>query len=394
MARATTKTRVTKKQVSAHRTKTQRDLSPKWDGHETWSADQFNLHFKKSMEYYRLEYSGKDLKHKVINWMSDTGYSKDTIAKFKKTKDNRVNITVGALASNLLRGMPSVRPDFNDGKDSSAWLSQRIEEIIQQGKDDVEESVTDSGVITSTLTIQDRVREASLNMTHELEDAIESFASDPESFDPKSFKIINLLRGKDAKAVHARIIRDHYRKQHDEYLELSDGKCEQLKEAYSHLTKPQIRKITVFYQEILSACEMMMQEAKVNRKPRLKKAKPAEKVVAKLKYLKQDDQLKLVSIVPTQIVGAKELWVFNVKTRKIGKYVADDYKELSIKGSSIIGHNETKSIQKTLRKPETQLKDFKAAGKVALRTFLEDIKAVDIKLNGRINEDTILLKVQ
>ena len=28
-----------------------------------------------------------------------------------------------------------------------------------------------------------------------------------------------------------------------------------------------------------------------------------------------------------------------------------------------------------------------------LRKFLEDINAVDIKLNGRINEDTILLKV-
>jgi len=31
---------------------------------------------------------------------------------------------------------------------------------------------------------------------------------------------------------------------------------------------------------------------------------------------------------------------------------------------------------------------------VVLRKFLDDIKAVDIKLNGRINEDTVLLKVQ
>ena len=42
---------------------------------------------------------------------------------------------------------------------------------------------------------------------------------------------------------------------------------------------------------------------------------------------------------------------------------------------------------------EDQIKEFKAAGKVALRKFLDDINATDTKMNGRINEDTILLKV-
>jgi hypothetical protein len=50
-------------------------------------------------------------------------------------------------------------------------------------------------------------------------------------------------------------------------------------------------------------------------------------------------------------------------------------------------------VAKTLRKPEEQLKEFARAGKIALRTFIKDIKAVEVKLNGRINEDTLLLKV-
>ena len=41
-----------------------------------------------------------------------------------------------------------------------------------------------------------------------------------------------------------------------------------------------------------------------------------------------------------------------------------------------------------------KLKEFKTAGKVALRKFLDDINATDTKLNGRINEETVLLKVQ
>ena len=116
--------------------------------------------------------------------------------------------------------------------------------------------------------------------------------------------------------------------------------------------------------------------------------------MAKLKYAKTNEQLKLVSINPAEIIGAKELWVYNTKSRKLGKYVASEYLELGVKGTSITGFNENLSVQKTLRKPEEQLKEFKAAGKVQLRKFLDDIRAVDIKLNGRINEDIILLRTQ
>jgi hypothetical protein len=66
---------------------------------------------------------------------------------------------------------------------------------------------------------------------------------------------------------------------------------------------------------------------------------------------------------------------------------------LQVKGTTIIGFDEAQSIQKTLRKPEAQLKEFKGAGKVALRKFLDDIQTTDTKLNGRCNPDTILLKV-
>ena len=160
------------------------------------------------------------------------------------------------------------------------------------------------------------------------------------------------------------------------------------------MTKAQIKKITAFYNEILTACDMLAQEAKINKKPREKKPTDKSKLVAKIKYLKQDDKLKLVSINPQDIIGAKELWVYNIKTRKLGKYVAQEYLELGVKGTSITGFSETLSVQKTLRKPEEQLKEFKAAGKVQLRKFLDEIKAVDIKLNGRINEDSVLLRVQ
>lgn len=378
------------------RAKKGRDLSPKWDGHETMTADQFSKHFRVSMEWYRLESSGKELKPKVINWMSANGYTKDQIADFKKTKDNRCSITMGAIAANLLKGMPAVRADFNNGKNTAQWLGQQITDVITQGKHDVEESeeVVEEKPAVFVPSIQERLREAAFRMTEEIEDALELFSSDPESFDPKAFKVSNLLKGKQAKAAHARVIRDLYTRQYEELQEAALGKDEQLKEGYSHLSKAQLKKIIAFYSEVVNACNMLMQEAKVNKAPRKKKAVPLDKVVSKLKYKKTDEPLKLVSINPVDIIGAKELWVFNIKTRKLGKYVAAEFSDLGVKGTSITGFDEHKSVQKTLRKPAEQLKAFKDAGKVALRKFLDEINAVDIKMNGRINEETMLLKVQ
>ena len=129
--------------------------------------------------------------------------------------------------------------------------------------------------------------------------------------------------------------------------------------------------------------------------------KIVKELVEKLKYCKSYDKYKVASILPDQIIKANELWVFNIKTRKLGKYVAKnidpkgmgrDGTGLSVKGTTIIGFDETKSIQKTLRKPDDQIKEFKGLGKVKLRTFIDDIKTIDTKLTGRCNPYTLLLK--
>jgi hypothetical protein len=395
MAKVATKTRITKKQVIAHRTKAPKDYSPVWDGVEAMSADRFLKHWHSAMDYYRLDFNGKDLKPAVIKWMTTIGCTKEDITAFKKTKDNRCSTTMGAIASCLLRGMPAVRADFNQGRDTAAWLREAIAETILAGKNDIDaEAVAEVKSTVPVVSIQDRVRESAYKMTEEIEDALESFQTDPESFDPKAFKMLNLLKGKEVKAAHARIIKGLYSRDLAELEELASGKGdEQLREAYSHRSRKQIKNLIAFYQEIMSACDMLAQEAKVNRAPRAKKSVSAEKIVAKLKYMKTNEPLKLVSVSPTDIIGSTELWVYNTKSRKLGKYVSAEYQTLSVKGTSIVNFNENLSICKTLRKPEEKLKEFKAAGKVQLRKFLDDINATDTKMNGRLNEEIILLKV-
>lgn len=382
--------RVTSQSIRENKGK---DLSPTWDGAEQWTGDEFARNFRLAMQFYNLEFSGKDLKPAILKWMSTAGYSKEDIATLKKQKDSRCGVTMGALASCLLRGMPAVHPEFNNGKDSAEWLRVEIAKIMEAGKYDIEpeEEVKSAVPIVS---IQERVREAALGMTEEIEDAIEAFQKDPDAFNPHAFKVVNVLRAKEAKAAHARIIKDLYKRDLAELEELASGKAdEQLREGYQHLSRKNVKKLIDFYTEISTACTMLAEEAKVNRAPRAKKPVAKEKLVAKLKYKKTDEALKLVSVSPVDIIGSKELWVFNTKTRKLGRYIAGEFSDLSVKGTSIIGFDEHKSVQKTLRKPADQLKEFKSAGKVQLRKFLEDINAVDTKMNGRLNEEIILLKV-
>jgi hypothetical protein len=393
--KSATKTRVTKAQVTAHRTRAVKDHSPVWEGCETWDEGRFYKHFRDSMNYYRLESEIKTYKPTVIKWMTDNDCTKSEVAAFKKVKDNRVGTTMGAVAACLNRGMTPQRSDFNKGRDTAEWLRNEISRVINEGKDDTEgEEKVEVKKDVYTPSIQERLREVALAMTEELETAYESFHNDPENFDAKAFKVLNLLKGKGAKAAHARIIRDFYARDLAELEELASGNgCEQLREGYSHRSKKQIKNFIVFLTEIKNACEMLMQEAKVNRAPRKTKAVSKDKLVAKLKYMKTNEPLKLVSINPTDIIGAKELWVYNTKSRKLGKYVANEYQDLAVKGTSIMNFSEALSICKTLRKPEEKLKEFKAAGKVQLRKFLEDINATDTRMNGRINEEIILLKV-
>ena len=253
-------------------------------------------------------------------------------------------------------------------------------------------------------------------MSESIDEWLEGFTVDCKTFDPKGFDFKDHFSKVGVTQAHARKMKTFYENELDDFKalermptkgqlskmsELEADHWEQLKEGYAHLKKTDIKKYVEAIESLLTAIDFIIEKAKATRKPRKAKPRSADKIVEKLKFSKADSKYSLASINPVDIVHANELWVFNVKTRKLGKYIASnidpkglqrDGSGLSVKGTTIIGFDEKLSIQKTLRKPEEQLKEFKSAGKVALRKFLDEIKTTDTKLNGRCNPDTILLK--
>ena len=398
MATAVKKVAVKKVRVTSQsiRENAKRDLSPKWDGAEEMSPTEYAAHFRDAMKYYRLESSGKELKPKVIDWMGRNDYTRDQIQAFKKTKDWRCNLTMGAIASCLLKGMPAVKQGFNANKSSAEWLKEQIADAVEAGRWDIEEVevVKSAKAAAPVMNIQDRIREQAVGMSDEIDAAIDSWIVDPNAFDPKAFKMVSLLRGKGAKAAQARYIKGFFARGLAELKELSSGHADdQLKEGYRHVSRKNVNKLIEFYESIAQACEQIAAEAKVLKKPRAKKVKPAEELVKRIKFKMTDDKLGVTSVPAAGLIGAQAAIVYNAKTRKFGMYIAKTSAGLNVKGTSIIDFTE-KSIQKTLRKPVEQLKDFKLQNtQRRVETWLSAIKATDTALNGRMNADIMILKV-
>lgn len=385
------------KEINTIRQNKGRDLSPKWDGADEWDGPKFTGHFRRSMEWYRLEKTGKELKPGVINWMAVNGYDRSDIAEFKKTKDSRCGMTMGGVAACLNRGMPEIHQGFNEGRDTAQWLRNEIAKVIADGKDDIDDTDEVKTVVKTPVyvpNIQDRLRESAGGMSEELDAAIDAWIMDPETFDPKAFKIVNLLRGKGAKAAHARFIKGFFTRGLEELQELASGQAdEQLKEAYKHNSRKNVKKLIEFYENIMAACEQIAAEAKVLKKPRAKKIKPAEELVSKLKFKTVEDKLGAVSVPAAGLIGAQAAVVYNTKTRKIGVYVSKTSAGLSVKGTSIIDFTE-KSFQKTLRKPADQLREFKEQNtQKRVIDWFGKIKATETSLNGRMSADIMILKV-
>lgn len=389
------KVRITKNDIAQVRKSKTVDLSPDWSGHEDWDAARFKRFFWDAMDYYRLNSAPKDLKPAVIAWMADAEYSPEEIAAFRKTNDWRCHLTMGALASCLRRGMPDRRPDFNEGRSTVQALKKYINEVIQVGRNDLGDAPAAPKAAAPKPeepkgpNIQERIREivnGHIGYFDELQDQLKTRRVQPRAYD--------YLTDKKVPAAMIGRMREVFQARVDEWALAQSGEDEDLKEGYSHWGRADFKKYMEFAHSILHDLNTYAESARTAKKARAKKAPSKEKLVAKLRYCRDHQPLKLVSINPVEIVGAQQLWVYNVKTRKLGCYVAEDLGgTLSVKGNSIVGFKESDSVQKTLRKPEATLDDFRKANKTQLKKFLDTVKTTEVKLNGRINDDVVLLKV-
>lgn len=350
-------------------------------------SKDFKKLYDLALYYIHCEYADKKLKEETIKYAKVRKLDYGSLDKFS---NHRFSVL----------GKPCVVIN-NGGEAPENWENYtlvEIERLITLSKTSTdeadEESLNDSKPAPNQIGIQDRMLLRAADVCGEFEGWVDTFMESPSKFNPESYDFRSAMIRAELKAGHARHIVSFYASDLDEINKVLAGDDPQLKEGYSCYTKPQIKKLEKFYQRLIADAKMIIDTSKVSRKPSVKKAVSKDKQVAKIQYQKDDAVLKLVSQHPVNILSAKEVWIYNTKTRKIGKYVALDESGFGVKGVSITNYSEELSVEKTLRKPIDQLAEFKRCSKAALRKYLESIPTVDTKLRGRLADTHIILKIE
>lgn len=363
---------------------------PVWDTEraQAMTQEEFDHHLRKSFFYYNYFYTQKDLKKHAVNWMQEQKYTKTEVSAFIRSPDRSLSMTCYSLLMAHRQGMPFREKEL-------AYFKQQISNAINTADSEPVETTTgpkivEPAVLVRMPTIQDRLNEKTSEHLAHFEGMYDAVVQG-ESVNPRAYDYL----------VSNAVPQSQLRKFEDLFLarkaELgaAQGRVyDDLVEAYRHYKAADYKRHYEFIDSILESIEQYRGVKKATKKARVKRAPNKEKLVSKIKYMKEEKTLKLVSINPVDIIGAQELWAYNTKTRKLYKYIADGLTgPLGIKGTSITGFDAAKSVGKTLRKPDEKLKEFAKSSKVQLRRFLEDIKATETVANGRINSDIVLLKV-
>ena len=177
-----------------------------------------------------------------------------------------------------------------------------------------------------------------------------------------------------------------------EMASTTKNKDAQIKEAYSCYSKAQIKKVLDFVSTFISGAVSIVDNRKRAKAPRKKRQPKIENIIKGLKYQVADNSLSITSLAPAKILDASQLITFNTKTRKISHYFAEDGKKFSIKGSTLLNVDLSKSIEKTLRKPHEILPSILKATRREIPKIIARLSTVEGKIDsGRINKNQILL---
>ncbi len=330
-------------------------------------------------------YSQNKDKEKSHKYLAD--YCKENKLKVSAQQIELQVSTLGFVCRMISRGAVL-------DKKSRDWFAKRLDDMkapsVRDALYESQEAPMAVTVPIKPITIQDRMKAQSSKCMGDLEGAIDEFILSDFKKIPNTLAI---LREHDMKGAHGPNIVNFFKKYRDEFRIAIAGKDEQVNEAYSNYSVPQMKKMETVYDQIISDTLTVMGESVAAREPRAKKPKTPEKQIKSLKFCPEDKTLGLKSVPAIRIPGAESLWSYHRNSRMLTLYVADDAAGLMVKGCAVKNYSLTKSRTKKLRKPEDILPQIVGGGKVFLKNVMDQLTTKDGKINGRLGKETLLVRV-
>jgi hypothetical protein len=336
-----------------------------------------------ALNWYNYMCDNKQAKTFVIEYMASIGRPKEEIS-LVASSDASIPVQLGWVARMMCMG-------YQPSESFKNFFIKEFKNVVESAK---KTKKPKAPVVVATTTapvvsIQDRIREKASEEAGEIEGLVDDFiiggcksAPDMQSY----------LKSKDLSSVVQKKMCEVFIKRSKEFEEVMNTTDADIKEGYSNFSKVQLRKVKEFYDAIVAETNRGA-EKKPTRKARKVKEKPASVIASKVQYMKDFAELNLKSVLPEKIIGANQVWLYNTKTKLLGMYNADNAKGLTIKGTTIQNFNVETSIGKRLRKPEVAVKQVLDGGKIVLKKLLDGLTTKPAELTGRINSDTIVVRV-
>ena len=326
-----------------------------------------------SFNWYSYMCENSEARGYINTYLKHNKRNEDIIL-FNKVPDVWLNRTSAWIARMIMRGV--IVPEY----DMEKSFNDRFNEMIKHAAIDKEEN-------KKVVSIQDRMKEKQSEFLGEVESLIDDREKNP------NFSFFDWLKKKEIPTVYVSGIPGRYVPWLQELIDALTGTDDQLKEAYSRISKKKLEQDIKFFNMMIEDAEKYCNVTKKTRAPRKPRTVSIEKKLKYLKYQKEDATFKIASINPEKIIGAQELWAFNTKYKIVSVFRAIDRGGLQVKGTSIINYDEKSSMSKSCgRKPEEVLSKIQNGGKIILRKLMDELKS-NKPLQQRMNENTILMRV-
>lgn len=341
------------------------------------NPENYTASLMRALNYYNVAFDNKDKRKWFMSYVGKKSNDFDSLSDW----DFR---SVGTMIRLKQRNQPLSEKDL-------AFIETTISALREKAKGDRSTSRFEKKVEETDkpkVSIQERMVLAAAEHAGEINGLIDEFILNGTDIDVSAY-----LKANDVSAPVSKHIPKWFNKTIDELKEYVDGSDKQLTEGYSNLGKTKAKKLIRMLEAIDDACKQQAVSSKVARKPRVRKEKPASVLAAKVKYMREYAELGLKSEPPVRIVGASEVWIYNTKYKKLQVYRALGEGTLSIKGTTITNYEVATSGAKTIRKPEEIIKNFVGLAKRSLGSEFKALKTKESAINGRINEDCIILRV-
>ncbi|MDR3502991.1 MAG: hypothetical protein P4L79_10445 [Legionella sp.] len=209
-----------------------------------------------------------------------------------------------------------------------------------------------------------------------------------------TFSLYNFLQKKGILSQYSIKIVEYYKPYLQELKEAYLGQDPDLKEAYRHLCRAELKNRINFFTKFIADGERHANVTKKVRKPRKLKPVTPERLLKTFNYQKELTEYNLKSCDPKRLIGAQEVWLFNSKYKTITVLKAAEKSGMTVKGTTIIGFDEKTSITKRAgRHTGNMLAVVASGGKIDLRKVMPEIKSDPLAVTGRCGEVTTILRI-